>query len=192
MFKIIKIILLTILIVACSSKDISIDKQIIIPLPVQESSCNEVIAFADIMFGEGENQSYNAKLDLARFLYSESLKYDRTVCDELHSRKPGGALKYSSVHGSLEIRKKKNKKYYEEIIKMAENEIHNIKLTFNHISEYNHYITLNLAKNNPPKWFKHYIVSYYISGDHVFANLDFSIYSDIQYKDLLLKINNKK
>jgi hypothetical protein len=192
MIKLLKIILLSILIVACSSKDITFDRQLVIPLPEPSISCNEVEAFADIMFGEGENQSYEAKLDLARFLYSESLKYDRDVCDELHSRKPGGALKYSSVHGSLDIRKSKNKKYYEEVLKMAEKEIHNIKLTFNKISEYNHYITINLAKNRPPKWFKQYIVSYYISGDHVFANLDFKIYSDEQYKDLLLKINNKK
>lgn len=188
MLKILRIILLSILVVACSSNHIAMDKPIITPLPTPSSDCNEVKAFTDIMFGEGENQSYDAKLDLARFLYSESLKYDRNVCEELHSRKPGGALKYSSVHGSLEIRKKKNRQYYDEVTKIAEKEIHNIKLTFNHISEYNHYITTNLAKNNPPKWFKHYIVSYYISGDHVFANLDFSIYSDKQYKDLLLKL----
>ena len=150
--------------------------------------CNEVTAIADIMFGEGENQTLNAKLDLARFLYSESIKSNISVCEELTIRKPGGALKYSSMHISLDIRKQKNYTKYQETLKLAEDSLEDIKKSYHKMSPYDHYITIDLAVKRPPHWFKDYITAYTFSGDHVFAKLDFTKKVDSLYDEMLSKI----
>ena len=87
-------------------------------LPIKESkSCNNIQAIADIMFGEGENQTYEAKRDLGYFLISESIKGNRTLCEELKYRMPGGALKYSSMHANLGKLKHRRAKSYAKIYK---------------------------------------------------------------------------
>lgn len=136
-------------------------------------SCNQVNAISDIMFGEGENQSLSAKKDLGYFLISEASKSGRTLCQELNYRMPGGDLKYSSMHKNLNKLKEDRASSYKIIREQAENFWKEDKNNYRKMSKYNHYITLSLAKNRPPSWFKYYIRSYYISGDHVFADLDF-------------------
>lgn len=136
-------------------------------------SCNQVNAISDIMFGEGENQSLSAKKDLGYFLISEASKSGRTLCQELNYRMPGGDLKYSSMHKNLNKLKEDRSSSYKIIREQAENFWKEDKNNYRKMSKYNHYITLSLAKNRPPSWFKYYIRSYYISGDHVFADLDF-------------------
>lgn len=136
-------------------------------------SCNQVNAISDIMFGEGENQSLSAKKDLGYFLISEASKSGRTLCQELNYRMPGGDLKYSSMHKNLNKLKEARASSYKIIREQAENFWKEDKDNYRKMSKYNHYITLSLAKNRPPSWFKYYIRSYYISGDHVFADLDF-------------------
>lgn len=136
-------------------------------------SCNQVNAISDIMFGEGENQSLSAKKDLGYFLISEASKSGRTLCQELNYRMPGGDLKYSSMHKNLNKLKEDRASSYKIIREQAENFWKEDKDNYRKMSKYNHYITLSLAKNRPPSWFKYYIRSYYISGDHVFADLDF-------------------
>lgn len=136
-------------------------------------SCNQVNAISDIMFGEGENQSLSAKKDLGYFLISEASKSGRTLCQELNYRMPGGDLKYSSMHKNLNKLKEDRASSYKIIKEQAENFWKEDKNNYRKMSKYNHYITLSLAKNRPPSWFKYYIRSYYISGDHVFADLDF-------------------
>lgn len=136
-------------------------------------SCNQVNAISDIMFGEGENQSLSAKKDLGYFLISEASKSGRTLCQELNYRMPGGDLKYSSMHKNLNKLKEDRAGSYKIIREQAENFWKEDKNNYRKMSKYNHYITLSLAKNRPPSWFKYYIRSYYISGDHVFADLDF-------------------
>lgn len=136
-------------------------------------SCNQVNAISDIMFGEGENQSLSAKKDLGYFLISEASKSGRTLCQELNYRMPGGDLKYSSMHKNLNKLKEDRASSYKIIKEQAENFWREDKDNYRKMSKYNHYITLSLAKNRPPSWFKYYIRSYYISGDHVFADLDF-------------------
>lgn len=136
-------------------------------------SCNQVNAISDIMFGEGENQSLSAKNDLGYFLISEASKSGRTLCQELNYRMPGGDLKYSSMHKNLNKLKEARASSYKIIKEQAENFWREDKDNYRKMSKYNHYITLSLAKNRPPSWFKYYIRSYYISGDHVFADLDF-------------------
>lgn len=136
-------------------------------------SCNQVNAISDIMFGEGENQSLSAKKDLGYFLISEASKSGRTLCQELNYRMPGGDLKYSSMHKNLNKLKEDRASSYKIIKEQAENFWKEDKDNYRKMSKYNHYITLSLAKNRPPSWFKYYIRSYYISGDHVFADLDF-------------------
>lgn len=136
-------------------------------------SCNQVNAISDIMFGEGENQSLSAKKDLGYFLISEASKSGRTLCQELNYRMPGGDLKYSSMHKNLNKLKEARASSYKIIKEQAENFWREDKDNYRKMSKYNHYITLSLAKNRPPSWFKYYIRSYYISGDHVFADLDF-------------------
>lgn len=136
-------------------------------------SCNQVNAISDIMFGEGENQSLSAKKDLGYFLISEASKSGRTLCQELNYRMPGGDLKYSSMHKNLNKLKEARASSYKIIKEQAENFWKEDKDNYRKMSKYNHYITLSLAKNRPPSWFKYYIRSYYISGDHVFADLDF-------------------
>lgn len=136
-------------------------------------SCNQVNAISDIMFGEGENQSLSAKKDLGYFLISEASKSGRTLCQELNYRMPGGDLKYSSMHKNLNKLKEDRASSYKMIREQAENFWKEDKDNYRKMSKYNHYITLSLAKNRPPSWFKYYIRSYYISGDHVFADLDF-------------------
>lgn len=150
--------------------------------------CDEVIAFADMMFGEGENQTFYSKLDLARFLYSESLKNDISVCAELHSVKNGGAPKYSSMNKSLNLRKNKNRKEYDEVLEFSRQSVEVIHTTYSYMSEYDHYITIDMAKNNPPTWFKEYIIVYKISGDHVFVKLDFNKKNLEQYNNLIKEI----
>lgn len=150
--------------------------------------CDEVIAFADMMFGEGENQTFYSKLDLARFLYSESLKNDTSVCMELHSIKHGGAPKYSSMNKSLNLRKNKNRKEYDEVLEFSRQSVELIHTTYSYMSEYDHYITIEMAKNNPPIWFKEYIIVYKISGDHVFVKLDFNKKNLEQYNNLIKEI----
>lgn len=135
--------------------------------------CNQVNAISDIMFGEGENQSLSAKKDLGYFLISEASKSGRTLCQELNYRMPGGDLKYSSMHKNLNKLKEARASSYKIIKEQAENFWKEDKDNYRKMSKYNHYITLSLAKNRPPSWFKYYIRSYYISGDHVFADLDF-------------------
>lgn len=136
-------------------------------------SCNQVNAISDIMFGEGENQSLSAKKDLGYFLISEASKSGRTLCQELNYRMPGGDLKYSSMHKNPNKLKEARASSYKIIKEQAENFWKEDKDNYRKMSKYNHYITLSLAKNRPPSWFKYYIRSYYISGDHVFADLDF-------------------
>lgn len=136
-------------------------------------SCNQVNAISDIMFGEGENQSLSAKKDLGYFLISEASKSGRTLCQELNYRMPGGDLKYSSMHKNLNKLKEDRASSYKIIREQAENFWKEDRDNYRKMSKYNHYITLSLAKNRPPSWFKYYIRSYYISGDHVFADLDF-------------------
>lgn len=153
--------------------------------------CNEAVAMADIMFGEGENQPLDAKLDLARFLYSESIKSNISMCEELAIRKPGGALKYSSMHISLDIRKQKNYKKYQETLELAQNSLEDIKKSYQKMSPYDHYITIDLAVKRPPHWFKDYITKYTFSGDHVFVNLDFTHKNPTMYNQMLKDVKNK-
>lgn len=149
-------------------------KEAVVQEPWQISpSCNQVNAISDIMFGEGENQSLSAKKDLGYFLISEASKSGRTLCQELNYRMPGGDLKYSSMHKNLNKLKEARASSYKIIREQAENFWKEDKDNYRKMSKYNHYITLSLAKNRPPSWFKYYIRSYYISGDHVFADLDF-------------------
>lgn len=149
-------------------------KEAVVQEPWQISpSCNQVNAISDIMFGEGENQSLSAKKDLGYFLISEASKSGRTLCQELNYRMPGGDLKYSSMHKNLNKLKEDRASSYKIIREQAENFWKEDKDNYRKMSKYNHYITLSLAKNRPPSWFKYYIRSYYISGDHVFADLDF-------------------
>lgn len=140
----------------------------------QSSSCNNVNAITDIMFGEGENQTLEGKYALANFLVSEAIKNDRTLCEELSYKMPGGALKYSSMYKNLKELKQKRISSYKQIQYEANYYWQN-KHYLNYVTmlKFNHYITLTLAKNNPPSWFKYYIVDYKIIGDHVFVNLDF-------------------
>lgn len=149
-------------------------KEAVVQEPWQISpSCNQINAISDIMFGEGENQSLSAKKDLGYFLISEASKSGRTLCQELNYRMPGGDLKYSSMHKNLNKLKEDRASSYKIIREQAENFWKEDKDNYRKMSKYNHYITLSLAKNRPPSWFKYYIRSYYISGDHVFADLDF-------------------
>jgi hypothetical protein len=152
----------------------TLSKEAVVQEPWQISpSCNQVNAISDIMFGEGENQSLSAKKDLGYFLISEASKSGRTLCQELNYRMPGGDLKYSSMHKNLNKLKEDRASSYKIIREQAENFWKEDKDNYRKMSKYNHYITLSLAKNRPPSWFKYYIRSYYISGDHVFADLDF-------------------
>ena len=143
--------------------------------PLKQSSyCNNIEAVTDIMFGEGENQTLEGKYALANFLVSEAIKSNRTLCEELSYKMPGGALKYSSMYKNLNRLKQKRLTSYKQIQQEA-NYYWQTKQYLNYITmlKFNHYITLTLAKNNPPSWFKYYIVDYKIIGDHVFVNLDF-------------------
>lgn len=152
----------------------TLSEEAVVQEPWQISpSCNQVNAISDIMFGEGENQSLSAKKDLGYFLISEASKSGRTLCQELNYRMPGGDLKYSSMHKNLNKLKEDRASSYKIIREQAENFWKEDKDNYRKMSKYNHYITLSLAKNRPPSWFKYYIRSYYISGDHVFADLDF-------------------
>ena len=155
-------------------EEVKNSKEVKNTLPIKESeSCNNVQAIADIMFGEGENQDYKAKKDLGYFLISESIKNNRTLCEELKYRMPGGALKYSSMHKNLNNLKIKRAKSYAKIYKEAEKFWIEDKDNYKKMNKYNHYIATKLALRNPPSWFKYYIIDYKISGDHVFVNLDF-------------------
>lgn len=140
---------------------------------VQQKGCNEVDAIADIMFGEGENQPLQGKKDLGWFLISEANKAGRSLCKELNYRMPGGHLKYTSMHSNLKNKKADRPKSYANIKEIAKEFWKNDADKYHKMDRFNHYITLDLAKKRPPKWFKYYIVEYYISGDHVFVNLDF-------------------
>ena len=165
-----------------------------------KGNCNEVQAVADIMFGEGENQPLYAKKDLGYFLISEAKKNNRSLCRELNYRMPGGHLKYTSMHSNLKIRKKNRKESYKNISAIAKEFWEKDRNNYKKIEKYNHYITLDLAYRNPPKWFKYYIVEYYISGDHVFVNLDFENKKETRisgkylnnYKSLVKEIKNRK
>lgn len=166
----------------------------------EHKSCNSIQAIADIMFGEGENQPLYAKYDLGYFLISEAKKENRTLCEELKHRKPGGALKYSSMHANLKNLKNKRAKSYAKILEEAEDFWNNHKQNYPSMEQYNHYITLKKAKNSPPEWFKYYIVKYKISGDHVFVDLDFKDKHKVKssgkylknYQKLLKDIEKKK
>ena len=157
------------------AQEIKEQKQVEEVFPLKKSeTCNNVEAVADIMFGEGENQTLDAKYSLAYFLISQSIQNNRTLCEELKYRMPGGALKYSSMYNNLKKLKKQRATSYANILKQAEEFWNNKEyLNYNKMDKYNHYITVSLAKHNPPKWFKYYIVDYKVSGDHVFVNLDF-------------------
>ena len=163
-------------------------------------SCNQIDAIADIMFGEGENQSLSAKKDLGLFLISEASKSGRTLCQELNYRMPGGHLKYSSMHKNINQLKKKRAQSYALIKEQAKEFWASDKDGYKKMNKYNHYITLSLAKKRPPSWFKYYIKSYYISGDHVFAELDFKNKNVVRktgkylpnYNQLLKDIRNLK
>lgn len=137
-------------------------------------SCDNIKTITDIMFGEGENQPLKAKEDLAYFLISESLKENRTLCQELHFRMPGGALKYSSTHHKFEYRKSERKKVYNQIRSEAETFWSEKRTGYKKMWRYNHFLTKKRAVSDPPSWFKYYIVSYKFSGDHVFIEADFS------------------
>ena len=159
---------------SCAEVSNTSKEEAVVQEPWQISpSCNQVNAISDIMFGEGENQSLSAKKDLGYFLISEASKFGRTLCQELNYRMPGGDLKYSSMHKNLNKLKEARASSYKIIKEQAENFWREDKDNYRKMSRYNHYITLSLAKNRPPSWFKYYIRSYYISGDHVFADLDF-------------------
>lgn len=159
---------------SCAEVSNTSKEEAVVQEPWQIShSCNQVNAISDIMFGEGENQSLSAKKDLGYFLISEASKSGRTLCQELNYRMPGGDLKYSSMHKNLNKLKEARASSYKIIKEQAENFWKEDKDNYRKMSKYNHYITLSLAKNRPPSWFKYYIRSYYISGDHVFADLDF-------------------
>lgn len=159
---------------SCAEVSNTSKEEAVVQEPWQIShSCNQVNAISDIMFGEGENQSLSAKKDLGYFLISEASKSGRTLCQELNYRMPGGDLKYSSMHKNLNKLKEARASSYKIIKEQAENFWREDKDNYRKMSKYNHYITLSLAKNRPPSWFKYYIRSYYISGDHVFADLDF-------------------
>ena len=159
---------------SCAEVSNTSKEEAVVQEPWQISpSCNQVNAISDIMFGEGENQSLSAKKDLGYFLISEASKSGRTLCQELNYRMPGGDLKYSSMHKNLNKLKEARASSYKIIKEQAKNFWKEDKDNYRKMSKYNHYITLSLAKNRPPSWFKYYIRSYYISGDHVFADLDF-------------------
>ena len=84
------------------AQEIKEQKQVEEVFPLKKSeTCNNVEAVADIMFGEGENQTLDAKYSLAYFLISQSIQNKRTLCEELKYRMPGGALKYSSMYNNL-------------------------------------------------------------------------------------------
>lgn len=151
------------------------------------NSCNNIQAIADIMFGEGENQTLPAKYDLGYFLINESIKDGKTLCEELKIRMPGGALKYSSMHHNLKYLKKKRAKSYQNIYQQAKVFWNNHREKFSSIQAYNHYITTRKARFSPPEWFKYYIVSYKISGDHVFVNLDFEKKKEIKASGKYMK-----
>ena len=143
--------------------------------PLKNSkTCNNVEAIADIMFGEGENQTLDAKYSLAYFLINQSILNNRTLCEELTYRMPGGALKYSSMHSNLKNLKRQRAKSYANILSQAKTFWQNKEyLNYKKMQNFNHYITIKMAINNPPEWFKYYIIGYKVSGDHVFVNLDF-------------------
>lgn len=136
-------------------------------------SCKPELAIADIIFGEGSNQSLEGKYALGYFLISEAVKGNRTLCEELNYRMPGGDLKYSSMHKALKARKQREKTTYSQNLQEAKVFWETYRDQYHQMSKYNHYITLDLAIHKPPHWFKHYIVQYKIIGDHVFADLDF-------------------
>jgi len=183
------IVLLSLLIAGCTYYRLESEEEIIneqiqvedFPLKSSET-CNNVEAIADIMFGEGENQSIQAKHNLAYFLISESIKGDRTLCEELRYRMPGGALKYSSMFDNLRNLKNRRPSSYQNNINIAQEFWKSKKyLNYRSMYRYNHFITIHLARNNPPEWFKYYITDYKFSGDHVFVNLNFENKKEKRY-----------
>lgn len=161
--------------------------------------CSEVIAISEIMFGEAENQTLESKHALGHFLISEAIKNNRTLCEEAYYRKPGGALKYSSMINDFKTRRAKRSASYIQILDEAKEFWNTKRKDYEYMSKYNHYITLKLAKLNPPSWFKYYIVDYKIYGDHVFVNLDFKNKDTTRetgkylnnYNTLIKEIDNK-
>lgn len=148
------------------------------------------------IYGEhGQRGNFEGRLNVGAFMMNEAVKNHRTLCDEVASRKEGGALTYSFYRYKEAVLNRSHKNRLE---RHAWSECHGIATQFLMTpmyddmlvkrKKYTNYITVKLAKH-PPRWFKDYIVSYEIDGSHVMAELDFTSKRPENYQKLLLDLN---
>lgn len=142
--------------------------------------CNQKQAeqtLARMIFGEGEGLPLEERRQLGRFLVSEAVKNQRTLCEEYNYKYPKGSYRYSS---SIIVDKRINKneaskKIFGTNVVIARNEL----LQFNRnpriiddIKHYDSFVTVELAYYRPQKWFLNHIEDYVIAGAHVFMRLN--------------------
>lgn len=151
-----------------------INKNVVMLEELVTKNCNEkqtIYALADLVFGEANTLKVEERLDVVRFVVSEAIRNNRSICEEKIAKagsKPTSAYRYTSVY-TVESKKQKWAKSYIQQVKWVKSIFRkNIKIV-----EYNHYITVDLAVRRPPDWFKFYIKDYSVTGAHVFVLLDF-------------------
>ena len=138
------------------------------------TKCNRqstIEAMSDLVFGEANGLPESQRFDIVRFVVSEAIKNNRSICEEKVAKagsKPTSTYRYTSVY-TVESKKQKWGKSYLQQVEWVKS-IMNTKFE---IVPYDHFITVDLAKKNPPSWFKFHIKEFNITGAHVFVSLDF-------------------
>ena len=149
---------------------------------------NEILCLAWNVYGETRGESMQHKVDVAAFTISESEKIGRSLCDEVMARKDGGAWKYSwnGVRPHIVRLPKKNDveaiawNRSKEVARLAYHGDLNKIVSW--MGDYTNYVTVKLARENPPYWFKYHLKGYVIRGEHVFANVTHKRQSINNYK----------
>lgn len=145
------------------------------------------------IYSEAGNDKEWGKISVGAFLISEAEKSGMSLCGESKSRKDGGAYKYSWHYHERYYKKRAKTNHLERQSYAQSERVANMLLNAdeeenNHYKKqtmvYDHYIAKDLARTNPPSWFKNHIVKYKVVGKTVFAKLDFSINDRTMFRKL--------
>lgn len=138
------------------------------------NKCNKqktIKALADLVFGEANTLPDEQKMDVVRFVVSEAIRNNRSICEEKIAKagsRPTSAYRYTSVY-TVESKKQKWQNSYKRQVEWVESLFNkNIEVV-----KYDHFITVDLARTKPPRWFKYHIKEFNVTGAHVFVLLDF-------------------
>lgn len=152
----------------------------------EEKGCGQQqaeIVLAKMIYGEGGSLRVAEKSQLGRFLVSEAVKNQRTICEEYYYKYPKGSYRYSSsiIVDSQINRSEASKKAFSTNVEIARNELlqfNRNKRSIDDIKHYDSFVTVELAYNRPQDWFKNHIEAFYIAGAHVFMRLNPKVQTD--------------